>query len=47
ICFQCGQIPEANDGESNNQVNIEEWHYYYCNECYITVANKKEIGKSN
>ena len=41
ICFQCGKIPGENDEESNNQVNIEEGYYYYCNECYITVANKK------
>ncbi|CAI2167177.1 19849_t:CDS:2, partial [Funneliformis geosporum] len=39
ICFQCGKIPEEGD---NNQVSIEEGYYYYCNECYITVNNKKK-----
>ncbi|GES93290.1 hypothetical protein GLOIN_2v1489433 [Rhizophagus clarus] len=48
ICFSVGKIPEEGDEESNNQVNIEEGYYYYCNECYITVDSKKEeIGKLN
>ncbi|GBC07462.1 hypothetical protein RclHR1_07490007 [Rhizophagus clarus] len=48
ICFQCEKIPKEGDEKSNNQVNIEEGYYYYCNECYITVDSKKEeIGKLN
>ncbi|GES93292.1 hypothetical protein GLOIN_2v1763419 [Rhizophagus clarus] len=45
ICFQCGKIPEEGDEESNNQVNIEEGYYYYCNECYITVDSKKRRNR--
>ena len=45
ICFQCGKIPKEGDEESNNQVDIEEGYYYYCNECYITIANKKRRNR--
>ncbi|GES82304.1 hypothetical protein GLOIN_2v1489433 [Rhizophagus clarus] len=45
ICFQCEKIPKEGDEESNNQVNIEEGYYYYCNECYITVDSKKRRNR--
>ncbi len=34
--------PEVDDSEPNSQ---EEGYYYYCEECYVSVANKKKRSK--
>ena len=44
ICFQCGKVPEDECDESN-RVNVNETYYYYCDECYATISNKKKRGK--
>jgi hypothetical protein len=44
ICFQCGKIPEDECDEST-RVSMNEVYYYYCDECYTTVSNKKRRGK--
>ena len=41
ICFQCGKVPEDECDESD-RVKVNEGHYYYCGECYMTVSDKKK-----
>ena len=44
ICFQCGKVPE-NECDKSAEVSVNEVYYYYCDECYTTVSNKKKCGK--
>ncbi|CAI2179249.1 11947_t:CDS:2, partial [Funneliformis geosporum] len=44
ICFECEKVPE-NECDESARVSINEVYYYYCDECYTTVSNKKKRNK--